>query len=685
MTFWCAGFKNVTASYGTSGFTDEILASLIKHGIEKVLIAYDRDDAGKTATEKLTSILSDNNIDAYRILFPKGMDANEYAKQVTPADKSLGLAIRKAQWLSGTRCSHNGPSDDIHLKASSIYDEVVEPAATNNAPLETPTCSVLAASPAKVSKLNPINVDEVMLTFEGRHYRARGLSKNLSYELLKVNLLVREGDLFHVDTLDIYSAKHRQSYIKQASSELLVSDEVIKRNLGKILLQLEARQDELIKGTLEKKASKKVMTDLEINDALKLLKSPTLLDDVLADFNRCGVVGEATNKLIGYLAASSRKLERPLAVMVQSSSAAGKSALMNAILSFMPIEERIQYSAMTGQSLFYMGEQDLKHKILAIAEEEGAENTSYALKLLQSEGEVSIASTGKNATTGNLETQEYRVEGPVMLFSTTTAIDIDEELMNRCLVLSVDESRAQTQAIHTQQRSRRTLAGLKAAKGKNEIIKRHQDAQRLLRPLAIMNPYADELTFLDDKTRTRRDHEKYLSLIDVITLLHQYQRPLKRETVDDEVIEYIEVTIEDIKVANQLAHEVLGRSLDELPPQTRTLLSLIEKHARAHCDTVDMKLHDYRFSWHDVRNLSGWTDFQVKKHMHRLEEMEYVLIHRGQRGQSYEYELLYQGEGDTGKPFLMGLIDVALLRHDANKEPLKTELEPLSSPQAAPR
>ena len=111
-----------------------------------------------------------------------------------------------------------------------------------------------------------------------------------------------------------------------------------------------------------------------------------MLDRILADFTRCGVVGEETNKLIGYLAATSRKLDAPLAVMVQSSSAAGKSSLMEAVLAFMPEEDKVQYSAMTGQSLFYMGAMDLKHKILALAEEEGAARASYALKLLQSEG-----------------------------------------------------------------------------------------------------------------------------------------------------------------------------------------------------------------------------------------------------------------------------------------------------------
>ena len=159
-------------------------------------------------------------------------------------------------------------------------------------------------------------------------------------------------------------------------------------------------------------------------------------------------MGERTNKFVGYLAAVSRKLDRPLAVVVQSSSAAGKSRLMDAVLAFVPEEERVKYSAMTGQWLFYMGEMNFQHKILAIVEEEGASRASYALKLLQSEGELTIASTGKDPQTGNLVTQEYRVEGPVMIFLTTTAIEIDEELLNRCLVLSVNESREQTRAIH---------------------------------------------------------------------------------------------------------------------------------------------------------------------------------------------------------------------------------------------
>src|SRR5262249_36120534 len=162
------------------------------------------------------------------------------------------------------------------------------------------------------------------------------------------------------------------------------------------------------------------------------------------------------------------------------------------------------------------------------------------------EGELMIASTGKDPATGRLVTQEYRVEGPVMIFLTTTAVEIDEELLNRCLVLTVDEDREQTRAIHRLQRERQTLEGLLASRDRASILKLPQDAPRLLRPVLVANPYARHLTFLDDRTRTRRDHVKYLTLIRSITLLHQYQRPVRSVEHRGEGVPYLEVTLDDI-------------------------------------------------------------------------------------------------------------------------------------------
>jgi DNA primase catalytic core len=690
LTFWCAGYRNVTASYGIEGFTADHFAAFQKHGTERVLIAYDRDEAGDRAAEKLSQQLNAAGLDCYRILFPKGMDANEYALKVTPAAKSLGIAIRKAQWLGKGEPKRVTtvvvPTITAPLSVSEpAAKEEIAPHAVPLPPEATLPASPLPA-PAAPEVEAQVQGEEIVIVLGDRRYRVRGLAKNLAFDvLLKVNVLVARGDAFHVDTLDLYSVRGRTAFITQAAAELAVKDEVIRHDLGQVLRQLEALQEQTIANTLHPKDSTPAIPAEEQQEALALLKDPQLLDRILADFTRCGVVGEESNKLIAYLAATSRKLDAPLAVMVQSSSAAGKSSLMEAVLAFMPTEDKVQYSAMTGQSLFYMGSMNLKHKILALAEEAGAARASYALKLLQSEGVLSIASTGKDPETGKLVTHEYRVEGPVMILSTTTAIDHDEELLNRCLTLGVDESREQTRAILTLQRQKRTLDGLFAKQTKSRLLTQHQNAQRMLRPLAVRNPYADALTFPDERTRLRRDHEKYLTLIDTIALLHQHQRVLKSAEHDGQRIEYIEVTLSDIETANRLAHEALGRSLDELSPQTRRLLELVMGMVEKHCAAQAITRSDYRFSRRDVREATRWSDFQVKQHMHKLEELEYVLVHRGGRGQSFVYELLYDGAGRDGKPFLMGLIDRAALKqaYDGKKEHRNLNLEHPGSAQGA--
>lgn len=653
LTFWCAGYRNVTCSYGIEGFTKDHLQAFSDYNIERVLIAYDRDSAGNNAAEALSKKLNKVGIDCYRLNFPKGMDANQYACEVKPASKSLGVVIRSAEWIGkGT------PKPRAATKKENKVEE----------PHPSLAADVLPATPLPEAPKDDdpavIKNDEISITLGDRRYRIRGLKKNLSYEQLKVNVLVSKDDSLHVDTFDLYAARPRAVYIKQAATELGVTEEVIKKDIGKVLLQCETLQDQHIQQTLDTKPDVITLTEDARNAALDLLKDKQLLQRILTDFSRCGVVGEETNKLVGYLASVSRKLDNPLAILIQSTSAAGKSSLMDAVLALMPEEERVQYSAMTGQSLFYLGETDLKHKILAIAEEEGAHQAAYALKLLQSEGSLTIASTGKDADSGKHVTHEYTVEGPVMIFLTTTAIEIDEELLNRCVVLSVDENREQTQAIHAIQRKRRTLGGLLAKADKESILTLHRNAQRLLRPLAVVNPYAEHLTFLDNQTRTRRDHEKYLTLIDTITLLHQYQRTVKAVQHNKDVIEYIEVTLEDIEHANHLAHEVLGRSLDELPPQTRRLLLLVDAMVEANSKEQSVQRTDYRFSRRSLRDHSGWGDTQLKIHLQRLVEMEYLLVHRGSRGNSYTYELIYDGQGKDGQPFLPGLIDVTQLKHD---------------------
>jgi hypothetical protein len=155
---------------------------------------------------------------------------------------------------------------------------------------------------------------------------------------------------------------------------------------------------------------------------------------------------------------------------------------------------------------------------------------------------------------------------------------------------------------------------------------------------------------------------KYLTLIRTITLLHQYQRPARTTHHNGQDVQYIESTLEDIEMANRLASEVLGRTSDDLPPQTQRLLRQIEAMVNEGCERQGVDQGDYRFSRRDVREHTGWGNTQLKVHLRRLEELEYLLIHRGGRGQSFVYELLLGLPAEPGTKFLAGLIDVDKLR-----------------------
>jgi len=684
VTLWAAGFRNVTASYGVNGFTPDHWRLLDELKPERIILLYDNDPAGNAAAEALRPRLEERGIAVIRARLPDGQDVNDVARSSNP---STGLragnptaalaAVIEAALSESPSCAPAQSLSSSILAANEIAASATpgpSPTTVNEAASATGG-SASGGKTGSDSAAVTQTADAITMTLGDRAYRVRGLAKNTSFEVLKVNLRVSQGERFHVDNLDLYQARNRQAFLGQAAEELACNPETIRKDLGRVLLKLEELQEEAINKALEPEEKTPPMTAERRAAALELLRDPKLLEKRIPDgFARCGMAGELRNLPWLYLAAVSRKLDEPLAIIIQSTSAAGKTALMDAVLALMPEEDRVKYSAMTGQSLFYLGDLNLKHKILAIVEEEGAMKASYALKLLQSEGELTIASTGKDPNTGRMVTQEYRVEGPVMIIMTTTSIEISEELQNRCVVLTVDESREQTKAIHSVQRERYTLEGLLARQERETIRQTHQDAQRLLRPLGVLNPFARQLTFLDDKTRTRRDHEKYLTLIAAITLLHQYQRSVKTRQHGGRTVEYIEATLEDIAIANRLAAEALGRSLDELPPQTRRFLDLLRDLVTRESKARKIEREDYRFTQRDVRTFTGWTDFQVKTHLRKLVDLEYILVHRGGRGQSFVYELLYDGQGQDGGKFMLGLIDTGAL-YDQNREHQNTDRE----------
>lgn len=608
LSLYCAGFANVTASYGTSGFTDDHKEAFARHGVSRVLIAYDHDAAGDAAAETLATELATAGIECFRVTCPYGADLNDVCSEADDPREAVRQLIRGARFMRAGSPGDARPPSSAAAAAGTIRSE----------PAVSPVPAV-SPPPARAERH-----DELMLEAGDRLWRVRHIPSGANPGSLKVNLMVRSGDRFHVDVVDLYAAKARQGFIAAAAPELHTDEEVLRDELGRVLLATEEAQAAAESVVPETPP----MSTPEREAALQLLSDPELTTRVGDAFSSLGLVGESDAALCSWLVLVSRLAERPLGAVIQSSSAAGKSTLAEAALSLVAPEQTVAFSAMTGQALYYLGDTDLSHKVLSIAETEGAERASYALKLLVSEGRLSIAAAGKDPQSGRLVTSTYEVNGPVALLMTTTAAELEPELANRLVVLAIDESRAQTRAVQAAQRRGETLDGLVARAARDELVRLHQNAQRLLSPVAVVNPHATSLSFSDTATRHRRDNAKYLGLIRAVAIAHQHQRPRRLVEVGSATVSYIEASGDDVALARRLGESVLETTTDEMAPSTRRLLHAIASHVGEHGER--------RFTRRELRDSSGLSDSQLKVHLARLVDLEHVACNRAGTRTTYE-------------------------------------------------
>lgn len=495
--------------------------------------------------------------------------------------------------------------------------------------------------------------------FGERTYRA--LEMNLQgLSRLKVNLKVTLNDRFHIDTLDLYLDRARERYAQVSAERLNADQSAILQELYTLIETLDKKRVELLKAKPDEVKSKE-MTKEGREEAMKFLRSPDLIEEIQKDFDACGYIGEETPRLFCYLATISRFLKYPLGVLMVSRSAAGKSSLQQAVLKFVPEEDLQDFDRLSGKSLYY--KISLKHKVLAITEDEGALEAIYPIRILASEQRLRVSVANTDPKTGQKRTEDFSVEGPTsVLWGSTCAEKIDFETRNRFCIVTIDESREQTKRILQKQREQESLEGVLESEEEEVVTKKHHNAQRLLKKLKVINPYFDELTYPDDNLLMRREQKKYLTLIKTITFLHQYQREIKREkTRSGKEIDYIEATIEDIALANKLAAEVLGRSLDELSPHTRKLLKLIKQMTQERSEKEKKKREFIFFTRRSICEYTGWSYFQTREPLETLVQMEYLILSKEKNNQ-YFYELIWDGEGEGGEKFFMGLIDVERLR-----------------------
>ncbi|MGH9461944.1 MAG: CHC2 zinc finger domain-containing protein [Vicinamibacteria bacterium] len=606
LSFHQAGIANAIPLYGTNGFTSDHLDLLTRESVKRVVLALDNDEAGQKAAEAIKTKISSAGMAVQVVSFPDGIkDANE-------------LLV-----------SRNGDAGDVFRELLGK----TQPALVTSSPL---TEGLIRQDGELVLRKNE-------LTYHARVYPAQ-LGR------LRATVRLERGSRFHVDTLDLYSSRSRTEFGRRISRALGVGGETIEADLLALLVEAEKLSEE---GKAENETpSSPSMTEPERTEALKLLRRSDLLDQVSNDVDALGFVGEDINRRLLYLVAISRKLEDPLSAVILSQSGAGKSGLTEVIERLTPPEDVVLLTRLTPQSLYYVDPDFLDRKLVIVEERYGSIEADYSIRVLQSRKKLIAAAPIKDPQTGNLRTKVFTVEARAAFIEATTASQLNYENATRCFELAMDESVEQTKKIHERQRLMKTEDGLRVQARAQDLVKRHWNAQRLLEPLPVVIPFADKLTFPSTWMRARRDHARFLNLIEVSAFLHQYQREQKNGV--------ILATTEDYAVAYRLARTALAETLSDLKASLKRAYERIRDLAQGSEGAVTRR---------EIRQALQLPDSTVRRWLTELTELEYLEAEMKGQGKAVRYRLTGRGPSEG---LVLGLLTPEDLTHFATSPTLAT-------------
>lgn len=372
--------------------------------------------------------------------------------------------------------------------------------------------------------------------------------------------------------LDLYNDSAVEKLIKRCAERFSLGTAYLIPIFAALINALETYRLEQLQQLSAEKTVKQ-LSPLEKEQAIQFLQQPDLLNHTNDLIGRSGVIGEENNRLLMYLIFTSRKREHPLHIISLGSSGTGKSHLQEKVGELIPEEDKVEITSLSENAFYYFGRQELCHKLILIEDLDGAGEVLYPLRELQSKRVITKSIPYKN-NAGETQTIHLRVEGPVCVGGCTTQESIYEDNANRSFLVYLDESKQQDTRIMEYQRKK--SAGKINAQEENKIKQFLQNAQRVLQPITIRNPYAEALQLPASVYKARRTNAHYLAFIEVITFYHQFQRTQQVDTTTGEI--FIESTLGDIAAANQLMKEVLLRKSDDLPGACRNYLEQVSQY-----------------------------------------------------------------------------------------------------------
>jgi len=470
-------------------------------------------------------------------------------------------------------------------------------------------------------------------------------------ETLRITLSIQKPKEHNVlrHSIDLYNDNQVEKLVRKVAERLEIGTSVIRRTLQELTKELENYRFLLLEKEAElHKPYFKELSATEEKEAIKLGKRKDLLKETNRLIGLSGVIGEENNRQTMYLIFTSKKTNNPLHCISLGSSGVGKTHLQSKVSELIPQEDKIEITVLSANAFYYFNRTELQHKLILIEDLDGAESVLYPLRELQTKKRITKTVVHKD-TKGTTRTIHLTVEGPVSVAGCTTRESIYEDNSNRSFLLYIDESQEQDQKIMDYQR--RASAGKINEQEQIEAKELLKNLQRILKPIKVINPYAEYLELPQSVFKPRRTNSHYLQFIEVITFYKQFQREKKYDEQTGE--EYIETTIEDIEEANGLIIETLLRKSDLLNGACRQFFENLKAYVKKENQTT--------FTNAEIRRTLRINPSNQKRYMLQLQLADLVRKSKGDKRKGYVYEVVnyedYETTNKQIKDLLQSIID----------------------------
>lgn len=448
-------------------------------------------------------------------------------------------------------------------------------------------------------------------------------------ESLRITLSIQKPKEHNIlrHSIDLYNDNQVEKFVRKIAERLEIGTSVARRTLQELTHELENHRFLLLEKEAElHKPYFKELSASEEKEAIKLGKRKDLLKETNRLIGLSGVIGEENNRQTMYLIFTSKKTNNPLHCISLGGSGVGKTHLQSKVSELIPQEDKIEITVLSANAFYYFNRTELQHKLILIEDLDGAESVLYPLRELQTKKRITKTVVHKD-TKGTTRTIHLTVEGPVSVAGCTTQESIYEDNSNRSFLLYIDESQEQDKRIMDYQR--KMSAGkidLEAEQKARELLK---NLQRILKPIKVINPFAEYLELPQSVFKPRRTNSHYLQFIEVITFYKQFQREKKYDEQTGE--EYIETTIEDIEEANELIIETLLRKSDLLNGACRSFFEFLKAVLAQEKQTT--------FTNAEVRRWIRLPKSTVRRRFLELLDTENIVRVKDKNKKTYRYEL----------------------------------------------